>query len=262
MRHPARPLSSAPALRAPEYMMQATLWVGLLGAWELVPRVGLISPVILPPFTGVAVRAAGLVAVPATLQAFGITFGLAALGFAIAMAGGVVLGLVIGSNRFLEAVADPFVATLYSTPKSMFLPIFILVLGFGHLTEMLFSVLYGFFPIFLTTVAGIRQVKHGLVIKAHSLGASRRQVYTKVILPSIVPTVFNGIRIGLNFTLLGVLLVEMIAPQTGIGTLMLIARDTLNSQDLMAYILLTALVAILLNRWLLRVEDRLSRWRV
>ena len=175
--------------------------------------------------------------------------------------GGLSLGLAIGSHKFLEAVFDPFVATLYSTPKSMFLPIFILVLGFGHLTEMLFSVLYGFFPIFLTTVAGIRQVKHSLVVKAHSLGASPRQVYTKVILPSIVPTVFNGVRIGLNFTLLGVVLVEMIAPQTGIGTLMIIARDTLNARDLMAYILLTALLAIFLNRWLLGVEERLSRWR-
>lgn len=241
--------------------MEAMLWLGLLGAWELAPRAGLVSPLILPPFSGVAWRAAELLALPATLQAFGITFGLAALGFTIALAGGVGLGLVVGGNRFLEAVADPFVATLYSTPKSMFLPIFILVLGFGHLTEMLFSVLYGFFPIFLTTVAGIRQVKRGLVIKARSLGASPRQVYTKVILPSIVPTVFNGIRIGLNFTLLGVVLVEMIAPQTGIGTLMLIARDTLNARDLMAYILLTALAAILLNRRLLRVEDRLSRWR-
>jgi NitT/TauT family transport system permease protein len=110
-------------------------------------------------------------------------------------------------------------------------------------------------------VAGIRQVKPSLVTKARSLGASPRQIYTKVILPSIVPTVFSGVRIGLNFTLLGVLLVEMIAPQSGIGRLMVIARDTLDARDVMAFILMTALVAMALNHWLLAGEERLNRWR-
>lgn len=198
---------------------------------------------------------------PATLEAFGVTLGLALAAFAISLAAGVALGLLVGSHRFAEAVVDPFATTLSSTPKSMFLPIFILVLGFGSRTEVLFSVLYGFFPIFLTTVAGIRQVKRSLVTKARSLGASPRQVYTKVVLPSIVPTVFNGVRIGLNFTLLGVLLVEMMAPDVGVGKLMVIARDTLDARTLIAYILMMALVAIGLNRWLLAGEERLSRWR-
>lgn len=240
---------------------QLAIWFSIVGAWELAPRLGAISPLILPPFSVVAARTAHLVTVPATLEAFGVTLGLAALAFALALTAGLALGLVIGANRFAEAVVDPFATTLASTPKSMFLPLFILILGFGYRTEALFSVLYGFFPIFLTTVAGIRQVKPSLVTKARSLGASPRQIYTKVILPSIVPTVFSGVRIGLNFTLLGVLLVEMIAPQSGIGRLMVIARDTLDARDLMAYIFITALIAMLVNRWLLVGEARLSRWR-
>lgn len=241
--------------------MQLLVWLAIAGAWEAIPRAGLISPLTLPPATAVALRALQLAGTPATAHAFGVTFGLALAAFAISLTAGVTLGLVVGSHRFTEAVIDPFATTLSSTPKSMFFPIFILVLGFGHATEVLFSVLYGFFPIFLTTVAGIRQVKRSLVTKARSLGASPRQVYTKVVLPSIVPTVFNGVRIGLNFTLLGVLLVEMIAPDTGIGKLMVIARDTLDARTLMAYILMTALVAMLLNRTLLAGEERLSRWR-
>ncbi len=240
---------------------QLAIWLSIAGAWELAPRLGAISPLILPPFSVVGARMVYLVIDPATVDAFAVTLGLAALAFALALTAGLVLGLVIGANRFAEAVVDPFATTLASTPKSMFLPLFILVLGFGHRTEVLFSVLYGFFPIFLTTVAGIRQVKRGLVTKARSLGASPRQIYTKVILPSIVPTVFSGVRIGLNFTLLGVLLVEMMAPDTGVGKLMVIARDTLDTRDLMAYILMTALIAILLNHWLLAGEERLSRWR-
>jgi NitT/TauT family transport system permease protein len=241
--------------------VQLVIWIALVGAWEAAPRAGVISPLLLPPFTSVVVRMLEVMAAPATLRAFGVTFGLALAAFAIALTAGVGLGLVVGSHRFTEAVVDPFATTLASTPKSMFFPIFILVLGFGHLTEVLFSVLYGFFPIFLTTVAGIRQVRRSLVTKARSLGATPRQIYTKVVLPSIVPTVFNGVRIGLNFTLLGVLLVEMIAPDTGIGKLMVIARDTLDARTLMAYILMTALVTMLLNRSLLAGEERLSRWR-
>lgn len=242
-------------------MVQLAVWLSLVAAWELAPRLGAISPLILAPFTVVALRVVHLVTMPVVLHAFGLTLGLAALAFTLSLAAGLALGLVIGANRFAEAVVDPFATTLASTPKSMFLPLFILVLGFGYRTEVLFSVLYGFFPIFLTTVAGIRQVKRSLVVKARSLGASPRQIYTKVILPSIVPTVFSGIRIGLNFTLLGVLLVEMIAPQAGIGKLMVIARDTLEARDLMAYILMTALIAMLLNHGLLAGETWLSRWR-
>ena len=240
---------------------QLGIWLAIVGAWEMAPRLGAISPLILPPFSVVALRALEFVTTPSILEAFGITFGLAALAFALALTAGLALGLLIGANRFAEAVVDPFATTLASTPKSMFLPLFILVLGFGYRTEVLFSVLYGFFPILLTTVAGIRQVKPSLVTKARSLGASPRQIYTKVILPSIVPTVFSGVRIGLNFTLLGVLLVEMIAPQSGIGRLMVIARDTLDARDVMAYILMTALVAMALNHWLLAGEERLNRWR-
>lgn len=241
--------------------LQLGIWLAIAGAWELAPRLGAISPLILPPFSVVALRSLQLVTMPSILEAFGITFGLAALAFALALTAGLALGLVIGASRFAEAVVDPFATTLASTPKSMFLPLFILILGFGYRTEVLFSVLYGFFPILLTTVAGLRQVKPGLVTKARSLGASPRQIYTKVLLPSIVPTVFSGVRIGLNFTLLGVLLVEMIAPQSGIGQLMVIARDTLDARDVMAYILMTALVTMALNHWLLAGEERLNRWR-
>jgi NitT/TauT family transport system permease protein len=254
-------MAEKPAVSRRARGARLAIWLSLVAAWELAPRLGAVSPLILPPFSVVAVRTLHLVTLPATLHAFGVTLALAALAFALALAAGLALGLVIGANRFAEAVIDPFAATLASTPKSMFLPLFILVLGFGYRTEVLFSVLYGFFPIFLTTVAGIRQVKRTLVTKARSLGASRRQIYTKVILPSIVPTVFSGVRIGLNFTLLGVLLVEMIAPESGIGRLMVIARDTLDARDLMSYILVTALIAMLLNRWLLAGEERLSRWR-
>lgn len=199
--------------------------------------------------------------VPETLGEFGLTFGLVFLAFTISLSAGVALGLFVGRNAFLEAVCDPFVSTMYSTPKAVFLPVFILVFGFGTSNKIVYGIFMGIFAIFMATVAGMRQVDPRLIIKAKALGASPRQLYAKIFLPSIIPTVFTGVRIGFNFTILGVILAEMLSPHNGIGWLLHLARETLNTRDLMAYILLTSIITILLNQALLSVEERLSRWR-
>lgn len=241
-------------------LAQWMAWAAIAACWELIPWLGVPSSV-LPSFSTVVIRMSQVLLVPEILGEFGLTFGLVFIAFTISLSAGIPLGLFVGRNAFLEAVSDPFVSTMYSTPKAVFLPVFVLVFGFGTTNKIVYGIFMGIFAILMTTVAGIRQVDPRLVAKAKALGASPRQLYAKVLLPSIIPTIFTGVRIGLNFTILGVILAEMLSPQNGIGWLLHLARETLNTRDLLAFILLTSVVTILLNQALFGVEERLSRWR-
>ncbi len=244
-----------PAVRA----LQLASVLALLGAWEGAARGGLVDPLFVPAPSAVG-RALATMGGPA-LAALGDTLGKTAIAYALSMVLGVAAGLAVGSVRLLREVLDPFVVTLYGIPKILVLPWIVLLLGYGTAPAIFYGTLHGFFPVLVLVTGAVRDVDRTLVTVARAYGASTWQLYWKVLLPAIVPSVFAGMRLGIVFCLLGVLVVEMFAGVRGMGYVMGSLANGFQAPELFAATGLVSAASIAIVLALDHVSERLSHWR-
>jgi NitT/TauT family transport system permease protein len=246
---------SVPAVRA----LQLASVLALLGAWEGAARGGLVDPLFVPAPSAVG-RALATMGGPA-LAALGDTLGKTAIAYALSMVLGVAAGLAVGSVRLLREVLDPFVVALYGIPKILVLPWIVLLLGYGTAPAIFYGTLHGFFPVLVLVTGAVRDVDRTLVTVARAYGASTWQLYWKVLLPAIVPSVFAGMRLGIVFCLLGVLVVEMFAGVRGMGYVMGSLANGFQAPELFAATGLVSAASIAIVLALDHVSERLSHWR-
>jgi ABC-type nitrate/sulfonate/bicarbonate transport system permease component len=195
------------------------------------------------------------------LAGLGDTLAKTALAYVLAVVGGVGLGLLIGSLRLLRDVLSPFVIALYGMPKILVLPWIVLLLGYGPTPAVVYGTIHGLFPILVLVIGGVRDVDRSLVTVARAFGATPWQLYWKVVLPAIVPTVIAGMRLGIVFCLLGVLVVEMFAGVRGMGHVLGALANGFRAPELFAATALVSAASIVIVLGLDAVNERLSRWR-
>jgi NitT/TauT family transport system permease protein len=238
---------------------QAASLAALLLAWEVAVRTGMADPLFVPAPHAVA-AALGATAREA-LPRLGDTLVKALLGYALAVGLGVAGGLLLGSRRLLHAVAMPYVVAAYGVPKILILPWIVLIFGLGTGTAVLTATLFAVFPILLMVTAGTRDVDPALITAAVSMGATRGQVSRKVLLPAVLPSVVAGMRVGVVFAMLGVLLAEMFAGNRGMGFLMQRMAMAFRAPELFAATLIVSILSIAVVLSLEHLNQRLSRWR-
>jgi NitT/TauT family transport system permease protein len=146
-------------------------------------------------------------------------------------------------------------------PKILVLPWIVLLLGFGATPAVFYGALHGVFPIMVLVMGGVRDVDRTLLAVARAFGARPWQLYWKVLLPAIVPTVLAGMRLGVVFCLLGVLIVEMFAGVRGMGHVMGALANGFQAPELFAATALVSAASIAIVLSLDTVNDRLSHWR-
>jgi NitT/TauT family transport system permease protein len=183
------------------------------------------------------------------------------LGFSLAAGLGVAVGLGIGSRPLLHRVAMPYVVALYGVPKILILPWIALVFGLGIGTAVATAALFAFFPIVIMVAAGARDVEPALLTVATAMGATRGQLASKVLLPAVLPSVLAGMRIGIVFAMLGVLLAEMFAGNRGMGFLMQRLAVAFRAPELFAATAVVSVISIAAVLVLDHVDQRLGRWR-
>jgi len=234
--------------------------VGLLVAlWEAAVRLGWVDPLFVPAPSAVA-RA--LVAIgPEAAGLLGETLGKTLAAYALSVGLGVGLGLIIGTLRHLYDVLNPFLVALYAMPKILALPWILLLFGLGTAPAVVYGTLHGFFPICLLVVGGVRDVDPRLIVVARSMGATAWQVYWKVLLPAALPAVLAGLRLGMIFCLLGVLVVEMFGGIRGMGFLLSAMANAFRAAELFAATALVSLLSVGAVLLLESLNRRLSRWR-
>ena len=171
------------------------------------------------------------------------------------------VGLAVGLHRFSNRSFMPIVLLLYGTPQITILPLFILYFGIGPASKIAFGVSHGIFPIIVTVVAGVQNIKPILLTSAKSMGASRWQIFRWVIFPHMIPSFFSGMRLGMTGVLLGVLLAELYVSTAGIGYFTTLFTQSFNPTKLLGLISVLAAMAIVLNEIVRRAEIRYSRWR-
>jgi NitT/TauT family transport system permease protein len=235
------------------------LLVGLVIAWQglhlFAGETALSSP------ADALKRAWRLVETARFWQDVASTFRTFVIALAIAVAGGVVLGLLLGSSRLLGEAAEPILIAFYTIPKVAFFPVILLCFGIGLAAGVVFGMIHGIVPVAIFTMNAVRNVKPVLLRSARVLRLSRLQVWWTIVLPSAVPEIFSGIRIGFSLTFIGTILGEMFGSRLGIGFLLMSAIG-INAPDLiMATTVLIVAFAATANAILLAIDHRLHRAR-
>jgi ABC-type nitrate/sulfonate/bicarbonate transport system permease component len=232
----------------------------LVAVWEIAGR-WFVDPLFLAPPSKVIASLGAVFAtrgVPAALQ---ITLFELAVAFVIAVAIGLVLGLAIGLQPFVRLSVFPIVLLLYGMPQITILPLFILYFGIGAASKIAFGVTHGVFPVVVTVVAGVQNLKPILMTSARSMGASRWQMFRHVIFPHMVPSFFAGMRLGMSGVLLGVLLAELYVSIAGIGYFTTLFTQNFEPAKLFGLVGMLAAMAIFLNALVRRAETHFGKWR-
>lgn len=229
-----------------------------LGVWETFSQSGVIKPLFISSPTAILKACWDLFAsgeIYNDLLVSGTEF------FILAVTIGIPLGLSAGWYRKLCFVIDPFVSALYATPRIALLPLIIIWLGIGIWSKVAIVFLGAFFPICVNTLSGVRTVDQELINAARSFGANDMRIFKTVVLPSSVPFILTGPRLGVGRALVGIVAGELYAATAGIGFLITVAGATFQTAKVFVGILIIAFFGILFVDLLTRVERKFDKWR-
>ena len=251
---------AARALRRGPGLVRLGVIALLFVLWEIAAR-DWVDPMFLSPPSRVFGSIKAVFDTRGVPAALWITLQELAIAFVLSVAIGLVVGLAVGLSSFSRASVMPIILLLYGTPQITILPLFILYFGIGPASKIAFGVSHGIFPIIVTIVAGVQNMKPILMTSARSMGASRWQIFRWVIFPHMIPSFFAGMRLGMTGVLLGVLLAELYVSTAGIGYFTTLFTQNFDPTKLLGLISLLAAMAIALNEVVRRAELRYSRWR-
>lgn len=178
-------------------------------------------------------------------------------GFAIGSVIGVGLGLACSVVRPLQAFFDPLVSMAYPVPKVALLPVVITWLGFGDASKIAIISLAVFFPTFINALYGARGINPRWIWSARNMGATRSQVFWRVIAPASLPHVFNGLRSGLALSFVVLFASEMVGAKNGLGNLIIKAEESMRFDLMYAAIFTIGLIGFACDRALLALRHRL-----
>ena len=231
----------------------ATVVLFLLG-WEAFVRLRGIAPIYLPAPSVIAIYLWRMIADGTMEFHLGVTLLRIFAGFLVAAVTGVALGVAMGMSRIVARVADLWIAALYPLPKISLIPLLIIWLGTGEAYRIVISAVTAFFPIVISTYAGIRQADRGLVKAAQDLGANARQIQLKVVIPAAIPSIFAGLHLGMGVTIILIVAAEMIggSSQSGMGYLLINSGQVMETEKVFASLVVLAVVGaivIKLQQW-------------
>jgi NitT/TauT family transport system permease protein len=233
----------------------------VLGAWELLPRVGIINPMLLPPLSQVLAMLGDLLGRPAVHEAVAVTAGEVIVAFIIAVPLGAAAGIAIAESEYVGEICKPMLFYVFSIPKSIFLPMFILVFGIGFQQKVAYAAFTTAFVVLMSATAAVESVRADHVMVARSYGATQAQILWRIYVPSMLPILLETLRISMIFNFTGVMIAEMYASRTGIGHMIANWGENFQMPQLFAGVIVLATVAILFNEAVRALEVRCSTWR-
>jgi len=183
------------------------------------------------------------------------------LGFGLAVIVGIPIGIFMGWRRRAEYTLDPFFTALYASPLVALAPLLIVVFGVGLTGKVALIFLLAVFPFIFNVFAGVKCTDRLLVNVVRSFGGTEKQIYFKVILPSILPYIVAGARIAIGRAIVGILVTEFYAASEGIGFAISRFGDTYRLPDMFAAIMVLMIMAVVLTEGLRKLETFLAPWK-
>jgi len=228
-------------------LIRLALLVLTIACWELISYSGLFYKEVFPSITTILSE---LTILLQTSEFYGHTWVTlfevgAGLFFAISLGG--MTGIIIGSSHVLHRGLDPILVALATTPKIIFFPIIMLLVGIGVESKIAMGALSAYFPICLSTAAGIRSVPQVFIDSAKSFGVSRLQLIRFIYFPAVLPELLTGVRLGLGVCIIGVLLGEIKISNQGLGFMAIEYYNMFNVPALYASLIVIFGMAVVIN---------------
>ena len=266
---PARPapnpVLSTVRRRGVRYLARAVRRVSAIvvffGVWQFAPSLGWVDKTFLPPLTRVLDAWWGLATSGDLWTDVEASLHRSLIGFGIAIAVGVPVGLLIGWYRSVAEIVSPLLAIFLNTAAVALLPVFTLILGIGDTSKIAIIAYASFWPVLYNTISGAKNVDPLLIKSARSLGTPDFQLFRKVILPAALPTIFTGVRLAGAASILVLITTEFVGAKAGLGYLISSSQFNFQIPQMYAGILTVSVIGVAFNYLLLFVERRVSGWR-
>lgn len=234
--------------------------LAILAVWELAARAGWVPRYLLPAPTGIARRLAelrGLIARESlvTLQEI-------LLGFGLSVGVGIPLAVALVSSRVFNRTMYPLIIGSQVVPKIGIAPLFLVWFGFGLVSKVLIAFLVAFFPIVINTVVGLRSVEIEKLYVARAAGASTLQLFWLVRLPQALPAIFGGMKVSITLAVVGAIVGEFVAAESGIGRLLLSANGNMDTELLFAGMIALIGIGVALFLAMETLERLMLPWHV
>jgi NitT/TauT family transport system permease protein len=239
-------------------------WLALaaaLGLWQLVGTLALVNPLFLPTPLAIMRALYRLAESGALWQHISASLLRILSGWALGTASGIVVGFAIGLWRIARSIGITFVSALFPIPKIAVLPLLILWLGIGEQPKIATIALGVFFSTTISVYSGVDAVPRNLIRMAQSFDVPFPTIVRRVIWPGALPSILAGFRITASVALMLVVSAEMIGAETGIGTFVLQAGNLMQTDQLMAGILILSLFGLAVGKLISMLEAHLLRWR-
>lgn len=236
--------------------------VVFLAIWEGVMRIGWVSIIYIAAPSGIAKAFWQFVSTGEIWEHTYVSFMRFAVGLCIGFGIGITAGVLTGWFKPIRRSFQPLINALYGAPKIAILPLLVIWLGIGEASKITLIAFTGFFPLWLNTHAGIQNLDRLLIRVARNFGANEIQLLLKVGLPSILPYIASGFRLGTGHCLVMIVAAEMIAAQSGLGYLINETGMAYQLEELLSLIFLFGILCFLLLRTITFVEQKMVPWRV
>lgn len=232
----------------------------IVASWEVLSRAQIINPLILPAPSQVFTRWVDYArsgelhrdALSSLYRVFA--------GFAIGTGLAIPIGLAMGASRTAYSYLNPLLQVLRPIPPIAYVPLAILWFGLGNPPAFFLISLGAFFPVLMSTIAGVRTVDAIYIRAAQNLGARRMALFRRVMVPAAMPHILSGIRVAFGVAFIVVIVAEMIAVNDGLGYRILEAREYFWSDKIVAGMLTIGLLGLAIDSLLARVSSYLLRW--
>ena len=254
------PAAPHPIVSLSRYYAGALSVVGGLLVWEVVSRFLIANALFLAAPSQIAVAIYHLGVSGELWHHIAVSAAEFAVGYVIASAIGIALGLAMASSATAKRALQPWVSGLYATPTIALAPLFILWFGIGIWSKVLVVIFLVTFPVAINTEAGLRTTSERLIEMLRSFGATPRQIFLKVSLPSAVPFILAGLKLGIGRGLIGVVVAELFGSRAGLGRLISQSADAFNMPELFAGVVILAFAGIVMTAGFGWLEQRLVPW--
>jgi NitT/TauT family transport system permease protein len=249
-----RPQTPRRQRRAQERLLSLALLLAVLAAWYGLVQWRRLPPLVLPLPTAVA-RAL----VQNLLDGFlwphlWVTLSEILLGFIGGSALGIGLGSLVALAPLVQRVLNPYIIASQAMPKLALAPLFVIWCGFGIAPKALIAALIAFFPLFENTLTGLSAVDTDTLDLFRMLGASRWQVFRKLLLPNAVPYLFAGLRVAIVLSVVGAVVGEYIGANKGLGALIMASQGMMDTTLMFAVFIVLTLVGIVLYQLVVYCE--------
>lgn len=236
--------------------------VAFLALWELVPRLGIVDSAFLPAFSQVVASGVSFALSGQLWPHVEVSLLRALGGFALGVLTGVPAGIVLGWYPSVERYFNPLLQLLRQTNPVSLLPVFILFFGLGYFTKIAIIYWVVVWPILLGAMSGVRYVDPALIKYGRSLALSDWQLFTRIVVPSSIPSIVTGMRLAATYSFLMLVVSEMVGANSGLGYLVVNSQYLMSIDLLYVGVIILALLGVTANVLLVWLERSLTSWKL